>query len=84
MTRTIRAGVALSALALAVLAAAQPAAKNNSVTKPTHTVDDGSARKGANSFTEKQARAHIAKSGFSGISALKKDGNGVWRGSVRP
>lgn len=82
MTRTIRTAAAVSALALAFPAAAQPAAKNTSATKATHTVDDGNAREGANSFTEKQAQDHIAKSGFSNVSPLKKDGNGVWRGTA--
>jgi putative membrane protein len=80
MTKTIRIAAALSTLALAFPAVAQPAAKNNSAVKTAHTVDDGGARKGANSFTEAQARAHIAKSGFTGVSPLKKDAAGVWRG----
>jgi hypothetical protein len=35
---------------------------------------------GANSFTEGQARSRIEASGFSEISGLNKDSNGVWRG----
>lgn len=68
------------------LAAAAPAlaqstrAKNNSAIKDSHTVNDGRSRSGANSFTEAQAREHIAKSGFSDVSALTKDKKGVWRG----
>lgn len=37
---------------------------------------------GANSFTEDQARGRFAKAGFGTVSALAKDGNGVWRGKA--
>ena len=36
--------------------------------------------KGANSFTMKQARYRISKKGFSHVTGLAKDANGVWRG----
>ena len=35
---------------------------------------------GANSFTESQARSRLEKDGFSNVSALAKDKDGVWRG----
>jgi hypothetical protein len=38
---------------------------------------------GANSFTEGQARSRIEASGFSDVSALNKDSNGVWRGKAK-
>ncbi|UDL93667.1 MULTISPECIES: PepSY domain-containing protein [Lichenihabitans] len=36
--------------------------------------------KGANSFTEGQAQGRIEKEGFTKVTALKKDNDGVWRG----
>jgi putative membrane protein len=65
-----------------VLAQNAPA-KNNSAVKDAHTVNDGGAQTGASSFTRAQAREHIAKSGFTNVSALTKDANGVWRGTAR-
>jgi hypothetical protein len=38
--------------------------------------------KGANSFTQSQAKSRIEKAGFSSVSGLKKDKNGVWRGKA--
>lgn len=38
--------------------------------------------KGANSFTEAQAQKRIASAGFTDVSDLKKDGDGVWRGTA--
>jgi hypothetical protein len=36
--------------------------------------------KGANSFTEAQAKSRIEANGYTGVSALAKDNAGVWRG----
>jgi len=38
---------------------------------------------GANSFTEGQARERITKAGFEDVQQLKKDDQGVWRGSAK-
>jgi hypothetical protein len=48
-------------------------------------VDDGSRtaaspQPGANSFTEGQARSRIEAAGFSNVSELQKDDQGIWRG----
>jgi hypothetical protein len=37
---------------------------------------------GANSFTESQAKSRIEAGGFSNVTELKKDDNGVWRGKA--
>lgn len=37
---------------------------------------------GANSFTESQATERLTTAGYSGISGLRKDDQGVWRGSA--
>jgi Resolvase, N terminal domain len=37
---------------------------------------------GANSFTESQAKSRIEAGGYSNVSELKKDDNGVWRGNA--
>ncbi|WP_426612859.1 hypothetical protein [Bradyrhizobium sp. McL0616] len=34
---------------------------------------------GANSFTEGQAKSKIEQAGYSNVTSLKKDDNGVWR-----
>jgi hypothetical protein len=39
--------------------------------------------KGANSFTEGEARSRIAGQGFSNVTGLKKDQNGIWRGKAQ-
>ena len=38
--------------------------------------------KGANSFTEAQAKARVASAGFTDVTDLKKDGDGIWRGTA--
>ena len=39
--------------------------------------------RGANSFTEGEARSKIESNGYSNVSGLTKDDNGVWRGNVQ-
>lgn len=49
------------------------------------TIDQGTRtaatpQPGANSFTEGQARSRIEAAGFSDVSELQKDDQGIWRG----
>lgn len=37
---------------------------------------------GANSFTEGQAKSRLEANGFSAVGELKKDDNGVWKGTA--
>lgn len=83
MTTTRTTLLLVAALGLAAPALAQNGpAKNNAAIKSTHTVNDGAARSGANSFTQAQAREHIAKAGYTTVSPLTKDHDGVWRGTA--
>jgi hypothetical protein len=45
-------------------------------------LDAGAPLKGANSFTEIQAKDRILAAGFSNVSGLKKDTDGIWRGAA--
>ena len=44
--------------------------------------EPGAPLKGANSFTEGQAKDRIVAAGFTSVSSLAKDGDGVWRGNA--
>lgn len=44
--------------------------------------EPGAPVKGANSFTEGQAKDRVVAAGFTGVSPLAKDGDGIWRGSA--
>jgi len=48
----------------------------------TATVDEGAPLKGANSFTEGQAKDRVLAAGLSGVSAMTKDKDGIWRGTA--
>ena len=75
-----------TALGAATIVAAQPSggpdAKGNAPLKAVHTVNDGVAKPGANSFTQSQARKHILNSGYTAVSGLAKGPDGVWRGTA--
>ncbi len=60
---------------------AQDSAPNSAV-KMDNSNNPGAPVDGANSFTEAQARERIAEKGFSDVSALVKDENGIWRGKA--
>ncbi|QKC98307.1 DUF4142 domain-containing protein [Mesorhizobium sp. NZP2298] len=51
-------------------------AVNSGATNPAAPVP------GANSFTEAQAKSAIEKAGYADVSGLKKDDQGIWRGTA--
>ena len=53
-----------------------PAVATPGANNPTAPVE------GANSFTEAQAKSRIQDAGFSNVSALTKDDQGIWRGTA--
>ena len=63
-----------------------PAAKDGPQNSAINTSDSKNRTaatgpvKGSNSFTEGEARSRIEDKGFSNVSALKKDDDGIWRG----
>ncbi|HJQ57824.1 MAG TPA: hypothetical protein VJ890_13000 [Vineibacter sp.] len=48
----------------------------------TTAVDPQAPLKGANSFTEGQAKDRAVAAGFASVSELKKDEDGIWRGTA--
>jgi hypothetical protein len=79
---------ALAAIAIPALAQqpSPPANKNANtpaVNAPNSPTNPGAPVAGANSFTEGQAKSRIEGKGFSGVSGLKKDDAGVWRGMAK-
>ena len=55
---------------------------NNQAVATTHSNAPMPA-KGANSFTMHEAKRRIEKDGFSKVTHLVKDNNGVWRGQAQ-
>jgi uncharacterized protein with FMN-binding domain len=45
-------------------------------------LEPGAPMKGANSFTEGQAKDRAMAAGFTSVSSLVKDGDDIWRGSA--
>jgi hypothetical protein len=48
---------------------------------PAQTAENKPAVRG-NLFTQQQAREHLLHLGYTNVSELSKDENGVWRGSA--
>jgi len=78
----------LAGAALADAAAAQntgPPANHNASTPAianSNGNNPGAPAAGSNSFTEGQAKSRIEKAGYSNVSGLIKDKNGIWRGQA--
>ncbi len=68
--------MATGAFAQADTGSHNPAVKNATV----HTT--AMAAKGRNSFTQSQAQGRIAKAGYTDVSKLAKNPNGVWQGTA--
>ncbi len=78
----VRAGVAIAGLVLALSpgwAQQNPAMENPSVVQPNGRV---SLSPGANSFSEGQARDLLKSQGYSDVSQLINDNQGIWRGTA--
>jgi opacity protein-like surface antigen len=83
--RTKLAIAAAAALLLSTSAFAQtanPQGTTPAVNAPNTPPNPTAPVAGANSFTEGQAKSRIETNGFSGVSDLRKDDSGVWRGKA--
>jgi opacity protein-like surface antigen len=60
---------------------AQPGPNNNAVNSSGQNNSNAPVA-GRNSFTEGQAKSKIEEAGYTNVSALQKDDNGVWRGKA--
>ena len=75
----LSAGLILTGVASAQNPPAQSGPNNNAVNSSGQNNSDKPVA-GRNSFTEGQAKSKIEEAGYTGITDLKKDDNGVWRG----
>src|SRR4051794_18769657 len=77
--------IAAAAAMFTGTAMAQPAnrdANTPAVNTPNTPPNPGAPVAGSNSFTEGQAKSRIESNGFSSVSELRKDEQGVWRGKA--
>jgi hypothetical protein len=73
-------GVATLGAALAQQPSANPNAPSNPAVSSPSTPSAAAPAPGANSFTEAQAKMRLENQGFTAVSALMKDKDGIWRG----
>lgn len=68
--------------AMAPQGAAPAAGMNGGQHQATGVATTASPEPGANSFTRGQARSRLQRSGYTQVSGLHKDSQGVWRGKA--
>ena len=74
---------AIAAVAVTLVSGA--ALAQTTTTTPSTSPQTGTQQPpvaGANSFTEDQAQDRIQKAGFTDVKGLKKDDQGIWRGTA--
>ena len=74
-----------AAMSASTVMAQTPAAQsgpNNNAINSAGQNNSNAPVAGRNSFTEGQARSRIEGAGYTNVSALEKDANGVWRGKA--
>jgi len=79
MKRFTIAAIALCA-ATGAIAQSDQAGSHNPAVKDSSVHHVAAPVKGRNSFTEDQAKGRIAKAGYTGLTELKKNDDGVWQG----
>lgn len=62
----------------------RPNTDHTDANKPASTgaLNNVKLEKGANSFTEGEARSRLERSGLKDVKELKKDDQGIWRGTA--
>lgn len=75
------AGLIFTGAASAQNPPAKSGPNNNAVNSPGQNNSNAPVA-GRNSFTEGQAKSKIESQGFTNVSGLKKDNNGIWTGSA--
>jgi opacity protein-like surface antigen len=76
---------AMAALLISPAALAQPAnptGNTPAVNTPNSPPNPGAPVAGANSFTEGQAKSRIESNGYTNVTGMRKDDQGVWRGTA--
>jgi hypothetical protein len=58
---------------------ADPSAPANPAVKSANDPSNASLAKGHNSFTKGQAKGRIEKAGYTGVTGLALDGDGLWQ-----
>ena len=71
--------VLLASSAIAQTPPAQSGPNNSAINT---TGQNNAPVAGSNSFTESQAKSRLEGAGYSNVTELKKDDNGVWRGKA--
>jgi hypothetical protein len=75
-------GLAGSAVAQAQPPMADPSAAANPALKSPGDMSSAPLAKGHNSFTRRQAKGRIEKAGYTAVSGLSLDPDGIWQGQA--
>ena len=69
-------------IAAALVGCSKPANTSNGAINANQNRSTPAPAAGNNSFTEEQARGHLANAGYTDITAMTQDAQGVWHGKA--
>jgi hypothetical protein len=72
----------IASMAFAQQSTPAPSEPQNPAVKGMHENNSATPVAGANSFTMNQAKSQIEAKGYTRVANLKKDKNGIWRGTA--
>ena len=81
MALAISAALLAASTSIAYAEPAQPGPQNPAIKTDSGNNSDAPV-KGANSYTQSEAKSRIVAMGYSHVSGLKKDADGVWRATA--
>lgn len=79
--RILTAAILMAAVA-ALGACSKPSEPSNPPIAAEQNAPAASATPGDNSFTEDQAKGHLANAGYTDVSAMTQDDKGAWNGTA--
>ena len=69
-------------IAAALVGCSKPANTSNGAINANQNRSTTAPAAGNNSFTEEQARGHLANAGYTNITGMTQDAQGVWHGQA--
>lgn len=80
--RILTAAVLVAGAIGALGACSKPSEPSNPAVAAEQNTPAASTTPGDNSFTEDQAKGHLANAGYSDVSAMTQDDKGAWNGTA--
>jgi len=80
--RILTTAIVMAGAVAALAACSKPSEPSNPAVAAEQNAPAASTTPGDNSFTEDQAKGHLANAGYTDVSAMTQDDKGAWNGTA--